>query len=202
MVRQEHIEVLRSLAAHLWAAANPTVGGGRAAEVEAAVRESVSAECVQCGIRLTGGELLVLGETKAEAGPSGSRLGRVQMGYCARNGCDSRFYRVTFEAREGVDWSAIVPSTEIESDRSQGEARSLAPEEPMVGAPAFRPGPGRRGWLKVGAACVLLGILLLARHWYRGGSVPILREPEDFQVEVVPSPPSPGADLVPRLSSE
>src|SRR4051812_28217659 len=50
-----------------------------AEKLRPAVEESLNGECVQCGIRVTGRELLKLGEGNNESDP---KLERLKSGYC------------------------------------------------------------------------------------------------------------------------
>jgi hypothetical protein len=140
-------------------------------EVRAGVEEALSAECVQCGIKLSGAELLKLGEAES-AGDS--KVDRLKTGYCARNGCDSLYYRLTRAAHPRVDWEKlmaqpVVGVVETEEQQAGARARKLA----------------RRHWnlLRIGAALILLVIVLIARQIYVGGTIPFIREPEQFRVD-------------------
>lgn len=211
LVRQEHIRSLGALAGILAHAEMPTAGpvppaGENPAATSAPpppvprLRDAISAECVQCGIRLTGAELLALAEA-GEAGevtgdaraasrppaPPNPKVARLRLGYCARSGCDSCYYRVTFEPRPGLDWTKLLPGAEL-------EVTAAAPAEDPGNAErqaAFRSSVRRT----VGKAALALGalvLLLVARHWYQGGTIPYLREPEKFDVQVAPTPGSSG----------
>src|SRR5437773_1407310 len=59
------------------------------------VRSAWSGECVQCGIQVTGEEMLALSKP-AEAGEANPRVTRLRQGNCARNRCDSYYYRLIF----------------------------------------------------------------------------------------------------------
>src|SRR5688500_14065864 len=52
------------------------------------------AECIQCGIKLTGEELRQLSSLDPEHPVDDPKLDRLRLRYCARNTCQSRFYRV------------------------------------------------------------------------------------------------------------
>lgn len=183
IVRQEPIGVLASLGGIL-VRGNVDLGVDRTA-AEAAVREGVAAECVLCGMRLSGPEILDL------AGPAGApgdspKLARLRLGYCARNGCDSHYYRITFLPRPGIAWARLLP---------EGELRPADPEPEMDEAQLERQALHRialRRMLRRGALGGLaIAFLLLARHWYQGGTIPVIREGEKFRVDVIPDPPNP-----------
>ena len=139
------------------------------------------AECLACGIQITGEELLDLA-IQANAGEP--KLKRLRMGYCARRTCDSRFYQLTCNPAPGVDWAPIFAIK---------DGFASAPEEPCE-EPPVNPQPPKRGWI-IGAAAGL-AILLLSVSWqlYTGGSIPFLRQPEKFHVDPAPSL----AELVPN----
>src|SRR5688500_16037766 len=88
--------------------------------LRAAIDQALSAECVQCGIRLSGSELLKFAEDTSDD----SRVERLRIGYCARNGCDSLFYRVTCAPHPQIDWPGLLdPTHELTADeRAAAEA--------------------------------------------------------------------------------
>jgi hypothetical protein len=46
---------------------------------------------------------------------------------------------------------------------------------------------GRRRLLgRLFVALAVASLLLLIRQWYRGGTIPLIREPENFQVDHLP----------------
>lgn len=212
LVRQEHIRSLGALAGILAHAEMPTAGPVRPAGEKPPttptppsptsppaprLRDAISAQCVQCGIRLTGDELLALAEATEDAegtraasrppAPPNPKVARLRLGYCARSGCDSCYYRVTFEPRPGLDWTKLLPGAEL-------EVTTTAPAEDPGHAErqaAFRSSV-RRTAGKAALALGVLIVLLVARHWYQGGTIPYLREPEKFDVEVAPTPIPPG----------
>ena len=67
-------------------------------------REAIEGECVQCGIQVSGAELVAA--AGADPGdPCPPKVKRLSQGYCARNGCDSRYYRLSFGEVSGLDWN-------------------------------------------------------------------------------------------------
>jgi len=144
------------------------------------VRSAWSGECVQCAIQVTGEELLALSKP-AEAGEANPRVARLRQGYCARNRCDSYYYRLIFTAHPDIDWTRVLSQTEPQEAEhvKQADAECAAVE-------AARRVVRRRivGRVLVGVAVVAL--LLLIRQWYVGGTIPLVRQPENFQVDPVP----------------
>ena len=132
------------------------------------------AECLACGIQMTGEELLDLA---IQANAGSSKLKRLRMGYCARRTCDSRFYQLTCNPAPGVNWASIFAI----KDGLTSLPEELC-EEPPVEVPS------RKRGLLIGSAAGLV-ILLLSASWqlYTGGSIPFIRQPEKFQVDPAPS---------------
>lgn len=171
LIEQQHLLQLRPWFQAACARLETQVPG---AAVAAAIRNHVAAECVQCGIKVAGDELLAL--IQGEVGTAESpRLQRLQRGYCARNGCDSYYYRVVFEATSEVDWVRCLNGLEAGFG-----ARPAEPYSSGVNLARLIP----RLWLKRSAVAVLLlTAALLARQFYLGGTIPFLREPEQFDVD-------------------
>ncbi len=101
-VVQVHLDGLVSLYSGLAAALSEA--GFTATRLNETLSKHIRGECVQCGIRITGDDIahVALAGDKTES--PDSRLSRLRQGYCARNGCDSYYYRVHFEDCPGVDW--------------------------------------------------------------------------------------------------
>lgn len=140
--------------------------------LRAAVDQALSAECVQCGIRLTGWEVLQFGEEAS----SDARVERLRSGYCARNGCESLFYRVTCAAHAEINWPALLNPTQTLTD-----AERAALEE--LGKKKARAKLLNRTLLRAGIAVAALLIVFVIRQIWVGGTIPFIREPEDFQVD-------------------
>jgi hypothetical protein len=132
-------------------------------------------ECTQCGIRINDAELLSLGKEKP-AQETDSRLERLRLGYCARKGCDSIYYRVSAVASSPIDWAKYFPDPDsllLKTDHDQPEKSA----EPIWASRLFN-------W-RIFAIVLTLLTLILARQYYRGGTIPFVREPEDFKVDHV-----------------
>lgn len=73
------------------------VGG---AELDRLFHYGVTAGCVACGLSVTGGDLgdLALHDTAEPDQRLPERLERLRLGYCPRQGCESRFFRVDITA--------------------------------------------------------------------------------------------------------
>lgn len=139
---------------------------------------SVAGECVQCGIRLTAEELLGLSETSPADGAANSKVARLRQGYCARNGCASYAYLLTFNAHPIVDWPKILAAVESAGHEQHAEVAAEA-EAQQIGRREAR----KKRVLKIAAGIALLLLLLLLRQWITGGPIPILREPKKYTVD-------------------
>ncbi len=176
IVREEPLPDLPQFCLHLAQALKRIVpDDARRATV---VRTSLSGECVLCGQGVTGEELLDVGADESAAEPASPKMARLRQGYCARNGCDSRFYRLTFQPHPDLDWAqAFSPPAVVEPEQSE--------EEKAAEAEALARKRAQRWKLagRVGIGLFVLGMLYIARQYYTGGTVPFLREPEKFQTD-------------------
>src|SRR6185295_15806256 len=99
--------------------------------------------------------------------PPGTHPGlrRLREGKCAREDCQSHFYRLIFHNGAGIPWAAVLRP--IEAIGTQP-----APDEAEAPAPA--PEPGRfaaalRRYWRVGVLVAVTVTLLLMRQVYLGG---------------------------------
>lgn len=141
----------------------------------AVLQAGVRAHCPQCQFRLFGEDVLALAVSEAPAPETSPKLHRLAQGFCARQGCDSRFYEFSFDPVEGVDWEAVLNDPAV-----TGTAAS-APE-PGTGAEPVT-AARRRSRRRVLAGLAVIGLLLLARHWMTGGTIPWIREPRRFTAD-------------------
>jgi hypothetical protein len=158
--------------------------------------------CVGCGISLTPDELeaLALAPDSAASSP---RLDRLRLGYCARNGCDSRFYQVTADSGM-VPWANIfrrtrellagVP-TETAAPSGAGPSPTTGSTDSQTAAPSRpRPTPSfdqqwrRMKWAAFGTVTTLV---LLIWWWRNGHPIPGLAStPPDSTVEAAAGEPA------------
>lgn len=161
--------------------------GLEAGEVAVAFRVGLDAECTRCGIRVWGEELFALWRPPS-AEHSSAKVGRLRLGYCARDGCQSAVYRLTLWNSPTLDWRVVMPKAEA---MQQGQEEKTAPQAalcPQVPAPAIFRRAARSGLAyRVAVALAVGALLFLVWQWRRGGRIPILREPEHFRVTVAPA---------------
>ncbi len=178
LVREEHLQKLAPFCRALGEALKQA--GLASDQAEAVWRTSVTGECVLCGIRVTGDELSAL--TRSPDKDPSEKIERLRLGDCARRGCDSFYYRLTFQTHPPLDWTKVLAQVETINDVPAEEAPDEATDATVPERPA-RSGLVRR--LCIAVAIVV--VLLLARQWYLGGRIPLVREPEHFKVD--PAPP-------------
>lgn len=180
LTRQEHVHTLAPFMAAVSRAIDPSTPSPEKRKEAAAA--SMSGECVQCHIHVSGEELLALPKlTPADA--TKDRIARLLQGHCVRNGCDSRYYLLTFAEHPDLDWPKLLSQTE--SAAQQGPAEDATGERPSREVDrSFR---RRRLAIRLGIGVAVLTLLLLIRQWYLGGRIPLIREPENFQVDHVPT---------------
>jgi hypothetical protein len=142
------------------------------------VRTSLAGECVLCGLSVNGEELLEVGTSEGAAEAANPKIARLRQGYCARNGCDSRFYRLIFYHHPELDWTQAFTQSAVVQEEQQEETQAELAE-----AKALRRAQRWKLAGRVGSGLVVLCVLYLLRQWYTGGTIPILREPEHFQVD-------------------
>jgi hypothetical protein len=172
--REEHLQKLESFCKSLdglFARAGLTPE-----QSEEVWRVGVAAQCVQCGIHVYGEELHALSQPPSEKYAT-AKLGRLRLGDCARQGCNSYYYRLTFYPYGDLDWRALLASLDGKAE----ETGKKTAEESMF----------QHGWKllvrspaaqRVALGLVLVMLLLVVRQWRIGGRIPLLREPQKFQV--------------------
>jgi hypothetical protein len=116
--------------------------------------KAVSAQCLGCGISLSGTELAQIAVANSAGATVESKLDRVRLGYCARNGCSAKFYRVDCESLPGVDVGKVLARS-VELLRQPPPEHEPEPTEPVPQVPWYR----QPKWIAVVAA------LLVAAYW-------------------------------------
>lgn len=170
VIREEPLPRLASFCGALAEALRQT-GLGRD-RIFVVFRESLVAECPQCGTRVTGEELFVLAQPE-EGTDLNPGLQRLRLGDCARPGCDAYPYRVSFKTHPEVNWTTCLAHIE----------KALSKQRPASG--------GSRIWQAVllrrlGMLAAIVVLLLILRQLYLGGRIPLIREPEKFRVDPAP----------------
>jgi hypothetical protein len=144
----------------------------------AAFGNSLEGECLACGIRASGEEILALGVAPSASAP---KVERLRMGYCARRTCDSRFYQITCKPAPGIDWSPIFAI----KDGYLSAPEVVEQGEAQVAGDGDLSRKNRRAIFAIAAAGAAL-LMMVGWQLYAGGSIPFLREAEKFQVDTAP----------------
>ena len=139
-----------------------------AEKLRPALAEALSAECVQCAIRVDGADLLKLGAEEPQEDP---RLERLRIGYCARNGCESQFYNVTRAPHPQINWATLFTAIDPTTEQKAAARR------------AVRMDRLKRTGIRTAIAVAALLIVFILRQLYVGGTIPLIRQPENFQVD-------------------
>ena len=174
IVRQEQLHGLPQFCVNLAEALNRLVPDE--ARRQAVAQTSFSGECVLCGLSVSGVELIAVGAGEAEA--TNAKIARLRQGYCGRSGCDSRYYRLTFQPHPAVDWNQAFTQSRTVAEEQHDQAQAEAAEARAL--------ERARRWKLAGRIAVGLGVLCvlyIVRQWYTGGTIPILRQPERFTTD-------------------
>src|SRR5437879_188454 len=152
LVRIEHLQRLGSLFRSVGRA---LARNGLSKERGCALMQSgVAAECVQCGIHVSGEELFALSQP-SEGGKISSKVERLRLGDCARQGCDSFYYRVTFQSGAETDWAAILARAENPQEEPAA-ASGYGVRERMRAILSYRPRVSWRLWAALGGIALVL----------------------------------------------
>ena len=137
--------------------------------------ENITAVCVSCGLRLGGEELALLGPGQADPEPSRPKLERLRLGYCGRNGCESRLYDVHFTEHAPIDWNLMVEPVE----------RPAAPQETTPAPDASRPGGTRSSKRVLRLVLVLAALfaLVYVTLIYTEGRIPLVQPKHHYTVD-------------------
>jgi hypothetical protein len=171
LTRQEHLQKLNPFCQALAKAlARASMVPKKSLE---AWRAAVTAQCAQCGIEVSGQELFALSQAPS-AEMDSARIGRLRLGECARKGCTSDYYRLTFRPYQELNWPEILAKLDTVTQEPAEPTRSAS--APLELSILWRLPVTRR----IGAVFLLIVVLLLVRQWSIGGRIPWLREPEKF----------------------
>lgn len=148
----------------------------------------VSGQCRKCGLWISGDELYALAYAP-RAEYATAKTGRMRLGFCAREGCDGYDYKVRFWDQEEVDWPALLEEVDRLREREALEAKARKSLR-MKWRNSEWPENVRYYGLRAGAVAACLAGLFVARQYYQGGAIPIIREAEQFQLQMLPNDPT------------
>jgi hypothetical protein len=137
-----------------------------------------------CNIEVSGAELLALSQPPS-AEHSTAKIGRLRLGDCARKGCDSLFYSISFAPVDGLDWPAVLEST-ADIQEHPGERRrrraTLISDVLQLARRHLVP--------RAAIALVFILAIVMLRQWYIGGRIFLIREPQKFYFAPGPEIPA------------
>ncbi|MDB6039719.1 MAG: hypothetical protein JWM99_3560 [Verrucomicrobiales bacterium] len=134
----------------------------------------IEAECVQCGIRISGEEIGKIRSLKVKGQAPEPKLMRLKRNYCARDACFSCDYRINLLPHPSVDWQKIKGQLV--------EERTASQEKSELVTTTFISRPGWRVMLCVAAAAALV-LFFLLRHWITGARIPLLQKAHHYQID-------------------
>jgi hypothetical protein len=144
-----------------------------------ALRLTLTAECVDCGMRVTGDELLALSQWPT--GRESIRIERLRAGYCARETCEFDRYRLRLRKHPELSWTKLLATSQTEEPRAAVEV------EPAARSEKSKPPFLQRAAVRVGIVIAIMLLLFALRQLYFGGRIPLIREPEKFKVAPAPT---------------
>jgi hypothetical protein len=124
------VEELPAMSAALARAFGELGVGGK--PLEDVFSQKLKARCLGCGIQITGSDLAHLSVSQNSAVPLDSKLDRLRLGYCARNGCSSKYYQLSCDSIPGIDTSKVLRRA---MELRHGPPPELQPEPESVGPP-------------------------------------------------------------------
>lgn len=176
--------------------------GLSAAEMTTIFDQHVAAECLQCGIQISGEQLSRLAHAAEQEASSDPLLARLQQGYCARKDCTSYYYRFVFRDHPKVEWERVAAVAAGAGARA-AEAPTQPP--PAASGPRFWYLQDQRTRRVIIGIGVLLALLVL-RYFSTGGRVPFVHQAPKYVVDPASvtdqpfnqAPPKPATNRVVR----
>ena len=138
----------------------------------------LSAECSACKIKLTGLELRLLASVHHEGEAESPKLERLRKGYCARNTCECRFYRIDVFPDSEKHWLSIKEQLQVATPELR-ETSARKERKPLFGGAGIsKVSPVRLVGLLV------LGVILffVVRHFVYGSRIPLIQKKNEYRV--------------------
>jgi len=167
------VEDLVRLQASLARALGETgISGGQLNEI---FSTRLRAECAECGIQITGDEIVHVAVAEESTELPHPKLKRLRLGYCAREGCDSYYYRIHLEDHPGVDWTTVTEK----AHQWNLAAKAAASEEEKRRVCQKRNQQTKR----VVAGLFIVIALLLISFATRHGRLPFTKKPHKYEID-------------------
>lgn len=152
------------------------VGG---AELERLFASGVTAGCVACGLSVTGSDLgdLALHDAEETDRRLPERLERIRLGYCPRQGCESRFFRVDLTAPGRFDREWVL-------GRTRDLIRGVSGPRLRLASPLSSDTTRRLGRLAgIGLATLLVAFVAYRLVFFRSQPIPFIQPKSPYTVE-------------------
>ncbi len=134
--------------------------------------------CVDCGINLTGEELMTLALSQPDARMDQPKLARLRQGYCARQGCSSHYYTLTLSRQPGLDWAALLTAMEAPPEAPAADAAA-----PIKAAQGWARLIRNTNFIRLSIGLAILVVLLVCKYLLAGGSLPGFGHKHKYEVD-------------------
>jgi hypothetical protein len=141
----------------------------------------VDAECIQCGIKVTGEELRQLSLIDPLTPIEDPKLDRLRLKYCARNTCESRFYRVNIQPDSELHWTAIKEQLQLASPEMRETKARKRMAMPTLTLPRHS------GMVLTLGLVGLVVVFFLIRYWIFGYRIPVVHKKHEYRVIQTPA---------------
>jgi hypothetical protein len=135
----------------------------------------VRAECVKCGMHITGDQIGQIAVLEEDASLSCPKLKRLRLGYCAREGCESYYYAFHLQAHPNIDWAAVIEK----AHRFAIALEKVAQQEQK------QQRKWKQNWLRNRVAWAMISIvaILLFRFVMVHGHLPFTDKPQKYKID-------------------
>ena len=109
---------------------------------------------------------------------------RLRQSRCAREGCESHLYKLTFLNDRNVDWAKLFTLAKSCEQPAQTEPVEETMDEGKPATPLRMVVPRTRTLVRAGALAAGLIVTFVVHQLYFGGKIPFVREPRNFRMTV------------------
>lgn len=148
-------------------------------ELERIFASGVKATCVACGLSITGvdlGDLALQGSNETDRPPS-PRLERIRLGYCPRQGCASRFFRIELTAPGRFDRGQVLGRAQRLLEDDTGPLLRMAPALSSETTRRLRRVAG------IGLATLFVAFVAYRLVFFRSQPIPFIQPKSPYTVE-------------------
>lgn len=154
------------------------VGG---VELERLFTSGVTAGCVACGLSVTGRDLgdLALHDGEEPDRRLSERLERLRLGYCPRQGCESRFFRLDITAPGRFDRERVLGRTRILIQGESGPRLGLRLASPLSSETTRR----LRRVAGIGIATLFIAFIAYRLAFFRSQPIPFIQPTSPYTID-------------------